>query len=328
MKDLCENLKSARPSRLNLNVDGASLFQLAHTDLALSGLENSVPVSLAEGVIGNESELAPKGRLCLAFVLSYALLDFCGEPWFPSGWTKKGIWCLQTGGQLLLRPALVTHMRSPSAMPRPSRSSNDLRLLFHGILMMEIFNQAEFPLQIDVGEDADINNLRNVARHEFDAVNWDVYEGFQQSVEACINGNRVDDVDPAATSEDSFVATFCRIVLRPLATDFHSVWGNRDPDEAILELKMPSIKKLPGIGRKPLHLQVYLRFTPHCAACELTSTDLSRKTGSTNKSKTSNIPTLQSTYSCRYGPEYETRTRQVLRCCRHYGRSTVSLLPD
>jgi hypothetical protein len=77
----------------------------------MKGLEDGESVSLAEGFFGNETELDIKGKLCLAVVLSYALLDFCVDPWFPDGWTKNGIYLLQYGGHLLLRPILVTYLR-------------------------------------------------------------------------------------------------------------------------------------------------------------------------------------------------------------------------
>ena len=170
--DLCKTIDSKTTSRLNLNVDGTSLFQLAETDLEMKGLENGKSVSLAEGFFGNETELDIDGKLCLAVVLSYSLLDFCGEPWFSDGWTKNGIFLLQHSGHLLLRPILVTYLRPTAKGSQPPRVESDLKLLFHGILLMEIFKQAPLPLQMNHGKDIDIDDLRKMARKEFDAVKW------------------------------------------------------------------------------------------------------------------------------------------------------------
>ena len=70
----------------------------------MKGFENGESVSLAEGFFGNETELDIDGKLCLAVVLSYSLLDFCVEPWFPDGWTKNGIYLLQYGGHRYYGP--------------------------------------------------------------------------------------------------------------------------------------------------------------------------------------------------------------------------------
>jgi hypothetical protein len=241
-----------------LNVDGISLFQLAETDLEMKGLEDGESVSLAEGFFGNETELDINGKLCLAVVLSYSLLDFCVELWFPDGWTKNGIYLLQHSGHLLLRPILVTYLRPTPKGSQPSRVSSDFKLLFHGILLMEIFKQAPLPLQMNLGKDIDIDDLRKMARKEFDAVKWGVCERFRQAVEACIEGDQDDQLDTPEDPEESFATTFCSRVIDPLETDFTSLWGDRDPDQVLSELKLPSIKrkKPPPRRPKPGHLKV------------------------------------------------------------------------
>jgi hypothetical protein len=60
-------------SRLNLNIDGESMFQRDKTNLQMTGLEDVESVSLAEGLFGNETELDIKSRTCLAVYSSLAL---------------------------------------------------------------------------------------------------------------------------------------------------------------------------------------------------------------------------------------------------------------
>ena len=224
----------------------------------MKGLEDGESVSLAEGFFGNETELDINGKLCLAVVLSYSLLDFCVEPWFPDGWTKNGIYLLQYSGHLLLRPILVTHLCPTPKCSQPSRVSGDLKLLFHGILLMEIFKQAPLPLQMNLGKDIDFSDLRKMARKEFDAVKWGVCERFRQAVEACIEGDQGGQLDTPEDPEESFATTFCTRVINPLETDFTPLCGDRDPDQVLSELKLPSIKrkKPPPRGPKPVHLKV------------------------------------------------------------------------
>lgn len=180
------------------------------------------------------------------------------SPGFQTGGRKNGIYLLQYSGHLLLRPILVTYLRPTPKASQPSSVSGDLKLLFHGILLMEIFKQAPLPLQMNLGKDINIDDLRKMARKEFDAVKWGVCERFRQAVEACIEGNQGDKLDTPEDPEESFATTFCTRVINPLETDFTSLWGDRDPDQVLSELKLPSIKrkKPPPRGPKPVHLRV------------------------------------------------------------------------
>lgn len=77
---------SLAASRLLLNIDGQSLVKLTETDPGISELRNVEYVSLAEGLLNNDTELDIDSKTCLAVVLSHSLLDFCWESWFPVGW--------------------------------------------------------------------------------------------------------------------------------------------------------------------------------------------------------------------------------------------------
>ncbi|KAF4633983.1 hypothetical protein G7Y89_g4133 [Cudoniella acicularis] len=256
--DLCTTMDNLTTSRLNLNIDGKSMFQHAETDLQLTGLEDVESVSLEEGLFCNETELDIGSKTCLALVLSYSLLDFCWKPWFPGGWTKSGICLLQYSRQLLLRPTLVTYIRQHPKSSDPSKVSSDLKLLFHGILLIEIFKQASLPSGVNLGETV-IEDFRVKARKEFDAVKWGVSEGFRQSAGACIDGFQDHKLDTSENTEESFATDFCKAVIGPLERDFISLWGDKDPDQVLSELKLPSIKRKkqppPPPKPKPGHLK-------------------------------------------------------------------------
>lgn len=274
--DLCTTMNNMTTSRLNLNISGESIFQLEETNPQMPGLENVEFVSLAEGLIGNETELGIKSKTCLAVVLSYSLLDFCWEPWFPAGWTRGGINLLQYSRQLLLRPTLVTYICRHTKGSNHLKISNDLKLLLHGILLMEIFKQEALPFQLNLMDITKIDDFRVKARREFDAVRWGVSEGFRQSVEACIDGFPDGHMDNSDDTEVSFASNFYKAVINPLERDFITLWGKKDPDHVLSDLTLPSIPdhvlselRLPSIRHKkqppppnpkPDHLKVSSMF--------------------------------------------------------------------
>ncbi|KAJ5811811.1 subtilase family domain-containing protein [Penicillium riverlandense] len=156
---------SLTASRLHRNIEGQSLFKLPETD---------------PGGTVEQSELDIDSKTCLAVVLSHSLLDFCWEPWFLNGWSKSSIKLLQNCESLSLRPTLATSLRPRSRDPSLPTMRNDLKLLFHGILLMEIFKQAEIPLAMNHQDMIiDIESFRVTARKEFGQINWAIYEGFR-----------------------------------------------------------------------------------------------------------------------------------------------------
>lgn len=122
---------------------------------------------------------------------------------------------------------------------------------------MEIFWQETLPIDLGPGKDMNVSELRDLALKEFEAMKmkWSVSERYRQSVEACLEG--IEDEDALGDGE-SFTRAFCQRIISPLETDYTSLWGNRDPDDVISELKLSSVKrKRPPPGApKPAHFQV------------------------------------------------------------------------
>ena len=251
--NLCPEVDKTKPFRLNLNVSGESLHRLPETDPQFHGLENSEPISLAQGLLQNETELDFKGKVCLAVVLSYALLDFCGEPWFPGGWTKHSIHLMQINDKLVLRPALITKV---SPAPQIGRNNplarNDLKLLCHGILLMEIFRQESLAIAVKGG--GEFASLKQSAQKSFDAIKWDVHERYRQAVEACILDERLTVLADSAGVQNDFVQMFCNAVISPLEHECEALCGQQDPDEMITSMKLPTVKQKKPAVMVP-HLQ-------------------------------------------------------------------------
>ncbi|KAF2820232.1 hypothetical protein CC86DRAFT_118556 [Ophiobolus disseminans] len=188
---LCTSIQNVTLSPLHLCVERGALYQQSRSSKATTKiLSQGVSTSLSYGLLENETELDMKGRICLGTVLPYSLLDFCGEPWFPDGWTRDGIYLLRHGQLLSLRPALVTRASNEGNSISSVTVTNDLRLLYHGILLMEIFRQEALPINLSLNKAADVDDLGDFARKEFAAIepSWDVCERYKQSVEVCIEG--------------------------------------------------------------------------------------------------------------------------------------------
>jgi hypothetical protein len=255
---LCTSIQDTTESAIHLSVERGALYQhivsgAACTLMATQGISES----LSRGLLQNETELDIKSKICLATVLSYALLDFCGEPWFPCGWTKDGIHLLRHNQVLYLRPALIAQVPTRFTSTA-SATTNDLRLLYHGILLMEIFLQDALTINLRQDSGLGVEELRGLAREEFEAMEgkWDVYERYKQAVEVCIEGIIVGD---GLSNDEAFAMSFCQSVVDPLEADYTSLWGSRDLDKVVSELEMPIVTPPPR-APKPKHFKVSSQF--------------------------------------------------------------------
>ncbi|UPL04373.1 hypothetical protein LCI18_015307 [Fusarium solani-melongenae] len=207
----------------------------------MKNFEKCEPVSFTKGFLENETELGFEGKVCLAVVLSYAFLDFCGQPWFPRGWTKDGLYLMQHGRNLFLKPFLVRDMAARvggSKSPATLAAVRATKLLHHGILLMEIFRQDA--LRATPKPDGKAASLRDKAQEWSKSIEWDLCERFGQAVEAYIKGELVDSsifnpssqsaADSSAScsssaaeiSDEEFAGLFCDRILGPLEADFSS----------------------------------------------------------------------------------------------------------
>jgi hypothetical protein len=257
--NLCSVVKKSS-SRLNLRVEGFSLFRQGETDTQMKYFEECEPISFTKGFLSNDTELGIDGKICLAVVLSYAFLDFCGKPWFPGGWTKDNLYLMQHRETMFLQPFLVTNLaprHKESRSPPITAAIKEMKLLHHGILLMEIFQQ--HPMQLPFG--GAIANLREAAQRWFKSIKWGESERFYKAVEACLYGETLisDAISVKASlmplanrsvqrhstapeiSDEEYAVLFCQRILAPLAADFSSQWQDNDPDQIISTLKLPSV---------------------------------------------------------------------------------------
>jgi hypothetical protein len=255
--DLCKSLGNTQAPRLSLNIESGKIFQHVESVLEPQPTSERESTSLSDGYLHNHTELSINGKICLALVLSYALLDFCGKPWFPGGWTRDGICFLQHGAYLSLLPTLITSIRDTSDTAQKHETSSDMKLLLHGILLMEVFQQVELRINLKDILVEEIDKTRSFALKEFAKLDWGVCERYRIAVEACLEGSKVIE-DFESTEDEIFVKAFCQSVIAPLQSDYKSQWRDQDPDEVISELKLPKVecKKPPRPGPKPAQFQL------------------------------------------------------------------------
>jgi hypothetical protein len=252
--DLCATLRDSTRG-LRLSVDGVSLYRSVGESQAqaqMKSFERCKPVSFAKGFLENDAELSFEGKICLAAVLSYAFLDFCGKPWFPGGWTKDNLYLMQDAESLFLRPFLVTDVLSGKDKPRTETNREVLstKLLHHGILLLEIFQQDALRGPCS-GQGKPAAPLKPRAQEWFASTEWDVFERYRDAADACINGDLIADLDDSSTPdanraydlEEQFARLFCEKVVAPLEADFCSQYRNEDPDRIMATLKLPAILK-------------------------------------------------------------------------------------
>lgn len=149
---------------------------------------------------------------------------------------------MQRSDQLFLQPFLITNMAENQAKQdphsTPMKSTKARKLLQHGILLMEIFQQDSFTYSI--GTNGKVQSLEHSAYTWFRSIDWDVCERLVQIVETCIQGELVDLCSqPNEISDEEFVRLFCEKILAPLEADFAVFYPKEDPDQVISRLSLP-----------------------------------------------------------------------------------------
>lgn len=243
-------------------MDGKSLLCHSQTDIEMAVFQEYEPVSFTKGFLENSSRLAFDGKICLAVVLSLSFLDFCGKPWFPGGWNKNNLYLMQDGLSLSLRPFLITEMkpREKELFVKATVAIWEAKLLDHGILLMEIFQQDGFrePLKRPGKGPPTLKERKKLARAWFNSINWDVYERWYHAVKVCIDGTIIDmfnmtsisavqespQLVPAESLNENFAGLFHKAIISPLEADFALVWSKESPDQVISTLKLPCTTKV------------------------------------------------------------------------------------
>lgn len=256
--DLCKAFSHIQKSCLNLDITKGLLYRLSETKLHSADLRCAVQISLSNGLLSEaQSVLDDKAKLCLALVLSYSVLDSFGQPWFSDNWSRDSIHFMQNEGTLYLRPILISDIpRVPvNQDPGPvSKLAYEVKLLNHAVVLMEVFNQLNLEIPTCASTEKETEVLRQKTLEIFEKIVWDVHEGFQESVRACLTIAQSLPPDPLIDLRDrSNWNRYYDMVIKPLEFDFLTCWGSqKNPDKIIDTLGLPSVK--PSVKPKRPHL--------------------------------------------------------------------------
>ncbi|KAL6803552.1 hypothetical protein J3E68DRAFT_422516 [Trichoderma sp. SZMC 28012] len=260
IQSLCALTTESNRARVNLKLVDRWLRPRNKADIQMNQFQTCKPTKLSEAFLNHVTALNFGGKICLAVVLSFAFLGFCGEPWFSGDWNMDSIFLMQTSDGFRLQPFLITDLKRKKS--RPSMEAVvaywEAKLLHHGILLMEIFKQEAFPSPKRARKALpDRKDIAQSCKAWSESIKWGHYEHWRQAVEACIDGRLMEsfhniwrpttqDTKPLAkvgSLEECFSMLFCDAVLAPLEAEFATHWPDQNPDEVISTLKLARVDK-------------------------------------------------------------------------------------
>ncbi|KAL6696984.1 hypothetical protein J3F84DRAFT_394478 [Trichoderma pleuroticola] len=233
VRSICSLTNRRDMAPVNLKVVEQSLYHHSRAmNQMMTHFQNCEPANLREAFFENTADLKFGGKICLAVVLSFSFLDFCGKPWFPGGWNGDSIFLMHNNTSVSLQPFLITELIQLESghSTEATIASWEAKLLDHGILLMEIFNQDTFPSppKQPGGAPPARKDMYKACNTWFNSIKWGTFGYWRQAVEACIKGG-LDKV---------FVGLFYKEILSPFEAAFASQWPDKDPDEVISLIKL------------------------------------------------------------------------------------------
>ncbi|PNP51049.1 hypothetical protein THARTR1_08277 [Trichoderma harzianum] len=301
VRNICSLTNRRDMAPVNLKVVERSLYHHSRAmDQMMTHFQNCEPANLREAFFENTADLRFGGKICLAVVLSFSFLDFCGKPWFPGGWNGDSIFLMHDNTSVSLQPFLITELIQLESghSTEATIASWEAKLLDHGILLMEIFNQDTFPSppKQPGGAPPARKDMYKACNTWFNSIKWGTFGYWRQAVEACISGRLMEklnffsklnsraldgpsgsqSLNPEEGLDKVFVGLFYKEILSPFEAAFASQWPDKDPDEVISTIKL---RYAGGNSEQPA----------------------TRRTRNSNRRATSNVATIKSLYNSRSG---------------------------
>ncbi|KAL6820174.1 peptidase S8/S53 domain-containing protein [Trichoderma sp. SZMC 28015] len=262
VRNICSLTGQRNMARVNLKVIGGSLYRNNRAENQMMHFQNCEPANLREAFLENTTDLKFSNKICLAVVLSYSFLHFCGKPWFAGGWNRDNIFLMHNNTNVSLQPFLITEIIEPESGSsiEATTESWEAKLLDHGILLMEILNQDTFPSPPKQAGETLLarKDIAEVCKRWVEPTVWKHHPEWRQAVEACISGRLINNFKNCSRSnsrdpdgpdgsqslslegdlDKAFAGLFYEEILTPLETAFASEWPGKDPDKLISTLKI------------------------------------------------------------------------------------------
>ncbi|KAF3071778.1 Subtilisin-like protease 2 [Trichoderma lentiforme] len=174
----------------------------------------------------------------------------------PRKYRRSEIW------RVSLQPFLITELFQSEGghSMEATIASWEAKLLDHGILLMEIFNQEPFPSPAKQPGRAPPakSDIAEACIKWLNSIKWGTFGKWGQAVEPCISGRLMDKFNsflrlnsrapdgpsgsqssnPEGGLDKAFVRLFYKEILTPLEEMFAFEWPDKDPDEVISTMKL------------------------------------------------------------------------------------------
>ncbi|MCJ1307423.1 hypothetical protein MMC25_001069 [Agyrium rufum] len=225
-ESVCTLIKEAHKnnSSLELVFDGEKLWQVRSTGgHVILRPEIGIPLNTLLGE--SQSRLKLKESRALAVVLAHAILHYCEGPWVSQTWNKEHVNFFATvDGPDLMRPYLATQFEAPTS--RSEEASDSIyshpnpALLALGILLLELYlsKPIESLWEFDDTEDGmeGVNTNWITAEKQLEKMGDDLYEGYRNAIQACLNINYADREDSLSLDDEGFRNLVYERVVVPL----------------------------------------------------------------------------------------------------------------
>lgn len=231
-ESVCTLIKEAHEhnSRLELVFDGEKLWQARSTGSHVV-LRPEIGIPLNNLLGGSQSRLKLKESRALAVVLAHSILHYCESPWVSNSWNKEHVNFFATiNGPDLMRPYLSTQFEAFTTSPEETSDTlykhPSPALLSLGILLLELHlsKPIESLWELDDTQDGmeDINTNWITAEKQLEKMGDDLYEGYRNAIQACLNIDYVDDEDSLSLDDEGFRRLVYERVVVPLEDELEN----------------------------------------------------------------------------------------------------------
>jgi hypothetical protein len=196
-------------------------------------MSSSSPKLELKTLLGDSAtRLKLKESRALAVVLAHAILHYCESPWVPDTWNKEHVNFFTTinGHPDLMRPYLATQFESLSNGPE-EKSENmfghpNPALLSLGILLIELHLSKPIESLWDFDDTDDgmegMNTNWITAEKQLEKMGDDLYEGYRNAIQACLNIDYVGVEDSLSLDDEGFRKLVYERVVMPLEDELNN----------------------------------------------------------------------------------------------------------
>lgn len=191
----------------------------------------------------SETRLKLKESRALAVVLAHAILHYCESGWFSKTWNKEYVNFFATAnGPDLMKPYLATQFE-PLGTIEEETSDNmyshpNSALLSLGILLLELYTSRAIESYWDPDDTEDgmegANTNWITAEKLLETIGDDVYEGYRNAIQACLNIDYAGHENNSSLNDETFRKMVYERVVIPLEDELENGFRITPQDLGVL----------------------------------------------------------------------------------------------